>query len=285
MIVNQTPRPFFLALFSLIAAMLIAACGGTATKNQVAPPSATPAEALRVGINPNFPPLIDNQRGRITGLEAELAREFAAFSGKPHRFVEIPWPDLIPALLDGRIDIIMSGMSITAQRNLRIAFSQPYFRTGQMAVVRREDKGRFPTGYYGIRGQAPVLRFGVVEGTTGEVFVRRNFGRANRITTYRTAREGLAALTTRILVRRIDIFITDGPVQIMLLAEQSSKALGLLPYLLTEESLAWGMRKEDRDLQAAADRFLETLKDEGRLEPIIQHWIPYADAMEKSLEN
>ena len=282
---KQTPRPSFVVLIILFAAALIAACGGTAAKSREATQTATAADALRVGVSPDFPPLIHKQRGTITGLEAELAREFAAFYGKPHRFVEIPWPDLIPALLDGRIDIIMSGMSITSQRSIRIAFSQPYFRTGQMAVVRREDKGRFPTGFYGIRGQAPVLRFGVVEGTTGEIFVRRNFGRANRITTYRTAREGLADLTTRVMVRRIDIFITDGPVQIMLLAEQSSKELGLLPYLLTEESLAWGMRKEDRDLQAAADGFLEMLKNEDRLEPIIQHWIPYADAMEKSFEN
>ncbi|HHP7234079.1 MAG TPA: substrate-binding periplasmic protein [Desulfobacterales bacterium] len=281
---KNTPRPSFVVLIILFAAALIAACGGTAAKSRETT-TATAADALRVGVSPDFPPLIHKQRGTITGLEAELAREFAAFYGQPHRFVEIPWPDLIPALLDGRIDIIMSGMSITSQRSIRIAFSQPYFRTGQMAVVRREDKGRFPTGFYGIRGQAPVLRFGVVEGTTGEIFVRRNFGRANRITTYRTAREGLADLTTRVMVRRIDIFITDGPVQIMLLAEQSSKELGLLPYLLTEESLAWGMRKEDRDLQAAADGFLEMLKNEDRLEPIIQHWIPYADAMEKSFEN
>jgi polar amino acid transport system substrate-binding protein len=274
-----------MVLIILFCVVLMAACGGTAPKSRDATQSATAADGLRVGVSPDFPPLIHKQGGTITGLEAELAREFAAFYGKPHRFVEIPWPELIPALLDGRIDIIMSGMSITAERKIRIAFSQPYFRTGQMAVVRREDKGRFPTGYYGIRGQSPVLRFGVVEGTTGEIFVRRNFGEAKSITAYRTAREGLAALTTLVMVHRIDIFITDGPVQIMLLAEQPSEDLGLLPYLLTEESLAWGMRKEDRELQAAADGFLETLKDEGRLEPIIEHWIPYADAMEKSFEN
>jgi len=280
---NRSATIHFLVLS--ITAVMIAACGAAdvGNRSRSQPPAA--ADILRVGVSPVFPPLIYGQGTKITGLEAELARDFAAFSGKSPQFVETAWPDIIPALLDGRIDIIMSGMSITAERKIRITFSRPYFRTGQMALVRREDKGHFPTGYYGIKGQSPVLRFGVVEGTTGETFVRRNFGEAKSITTYRTAREGMDALTTPVRVHRIDMFITDGPVQMMLLAESASEKLGLLPYLLTEESLAWGMRKEDTGLQAAANRFLEALKAEGRLDPIIQRWIPYADAMEKSFEN
>jgi ABC-type amino acid transport substrate-binding protein len=51
-----------------------------------------------------------------------------------------------------------------------------------------------------------------------------------------------------------------------------------IPILLTEESLAWGVRKDDEQLLNAANLFLETWKNDGRLENAITKWMPYAPA-------
>ena len=230
---------------------------------------------LKVGVSTNAPPLVYKQGGEITGLEPELAREFAKFLDKSVQFVELGWKDQITALLDKRTDIIMSGMSVTKKREYRIAFSTPYFRSGQMAVVRREDKNNFPTGYYGIAGQSPVLKIGVVRGTTGEQFVRKNFSQTKKISTFNTSRDALKALLTIIQINRIDILIHDGPILMMLTAENESADLAILPHLLTEEYLAWGIRKNDVALLNAANQFVEQLQKEGRLQSMIQRWIPY----------
>ena len=269
-------------LLGCAALLVFAACSTTAVE-QSSPTQRTSGSSaaekqdnsLRVGVSTNSPPLVYKEAGEIVGLEAQLAKEFANYLQRPLQFVELRWSEQIPALLDGRTDIIMSAMSITQKRALRIAFSTPYHRTGLMALVRREDRSRFPTGYRGIVGQTPSLRFGAVKGTTGEQFVRKNFGRAARIRAYNTSQDAVRALTTVLLVNRIDILVHDGPILVMLAAADESGKLYLIPEYMTEENLAWGMRKSDPQLQAYANSFIEDLQRDGRLKTMIERWLPF----------
>lgn len=264
-----------LVLAGLIFALLMAGCAHGPT----VPAEKTDADAatLRVGVTTTSPPFAFKQAGEIQGLEAEMAREFAHYLGKELRFVDLEWDDQISALLGDRIDIIMSGMSITDLRRMTIDFSQPYYRSGLMAMVRKSEADRFPVSYFGLLGQAPALRFGVVKGTTGEIYVRNSFASAQKIRTYESTREALEALTTPFFVNRIDVFVHDGPILLMLLAENQSADLTVLPSPLTDEYLAWGIRKTDPGLKESADRFLELISRNGQLESIVRRWIPYSE--------
>ncbi len=279
----SVPKPSLPAvLIFLIGFLFLFGCA-SAPPPKSAVDKSTPSDSagtqdyptLKVGVSTNAPPLIYRQGKEITGLEAELARELAKYIGRSAEFVELAWEDQIPALLDKRIDIIMSGMTITKKREYRIAFSTPYFTSGQMAMVRAEDKNRYPTGFYAIQNQAPTKAIGVVKGTTGEQYVTKNFGGARRIARYDTSRQAVNALTTIMMVRRIDMLIHDGPILMMLAAENETKDLVILPYLLTEEHLAWGIRKSDAQLLDHANRFIDALKSDDRLDRIIKRWIPY----------
>ncbi|MDP4980157.1 MAG: ABC transporter substrate-binding protein [Desulfobacterales bacterium] len=259
----------------LVFAFLVAGCAQT-TKTP-SEPKVADAATLRVGVTTTSPPFVFKQSGEIVGLDADMAREFARFIGKTPRFVDLKWDDQIPALLENRTDIIMSGMSITNLRQMSIAFSQPYYRSGLMAMVRKSEANRFPVSFYGLLGQSPAMRFGVVKGTTGEAYVNNNFTSAQRITAYPSTREALNALLTPVLVNRIDVFIQDGPILLMMLAENQSMDLTVLPSPLTDEYLAWGMRKTDPGLKESADRFLESIAKSGQLESIVKRWIPYSE--------
>jgi polar amino acid transport system substrate-binding protein len=226
---------------------------------------------LRVGISTTAPPFAYREGGRIVGLEPELAKDFARFLGKSIRFVELDWPDQIPGLLENRTDVIMSGMTITPRRRIRISFSTPYFRTGQMALVHKVDQNRYPRGYYGILGQSIKTKIGVVTGSTGEAFVRNNLGNAKEIASFETAEKAVTAL----LRNRVDMFIHDSPIILMLAAQNEASALAPLNFLLTEEYIGWGFRKEDTALLDSANRFVEELKEDGRLDDVINRWIPY----------
>ena len=259
----------------LVLAFLVAGCAQTT--QTPSEPKIADAATLRVGVTTSSPPFVFKQSGEIVGLDAEMAREFARFIGKTPRFVELEWDDQIPALLENRTDIIMSGMSITNMRKMSIAFSQPYYRSGLMAMVRKSEANRYPVDFYGLLGQAPALRFGVVKGTTGEAYVNDNFQSAQRVTAYESTRKALDALLTPVLVNRIDVFIQDGPILLMLLAENRSADLTVLPSPLTDEYLAWGMRKTDPGLKESADRFLENISKSGQLETIVRRWLPYSE--------
>src|SRR3954453_242320 len=74
------------------------------------------SSVLRVGVSPVFPPMIFKQGKELAGVEVELARQFGQETGREVTFVVLPWEDQIEALGEGKIDIIMSSMSITAAR-------------------------------------------------------------------------------------------------------------------------------------------------------------------------
>jgi polar amino acid transport system substrate-binding protein len=208
---------------------------------------------LRVGVSTNAPPMIFKQGERITGLEADFAKEFAKYLGKPLHFVELPWKKQIPALLNNQTDIIMSGMTKTPVREMRVTFSTSYFRSGQMALIRMRDAANFRTGFYSIKGN---LAIGAVEDTTGEFFVLENF-RDNKIVKFSKSIDGAEAL----IDREIDMLIHDAPP---------------LFSLFTEEYLAWAMRKDDTELLKSANTYLQTIHKNGRLKEMIKRWIPLA---------
>ena len=167
----------------------------------------------------------------------------------------------------------MSGMSITKMRQVRIEFSRPYFRTGQMALTRNKYLKRIPHNYYGIHGMSIWARFGVVRGTVGETFVQQNFGRAKKIVPYETSRQAAEDLSKG----RIDLLIHDGPIIFLLAAENETRGLAVIRSLLSEEYLAWGIRKNDLELLEAANNFVDMMIKKNELDPIINRWIPYKE--------
>jgi polar amino acid transport system substrate-binding protein len=219
---------------------------------------------LRVGVTANMPPMIFKQGQEYTGLEADLARALAADLGKNVRFVELRWDDQIDALLNGRTDIIMSNLSITPSRSMRIDFTKPYLRSGQAALVRRDEAAAMRIGIF-----TAQRRIGVQRATTGDYYVQQDLSRANRIT-YASATAGAQAL----IDKRIDVFIHDAPVNWWLASENEAKGLTVIPALLTQEFLAWGVRKDETDLRDAANRFIDKAQQNGQMQSAINRWIP-----------
>ena len=156
----------------------------------------------------------------------------------------------------GKTDIIMSGMSVTDARAVRIAFTEPYLEGGLMAAVRTEDARQ-----YGVaRGAAPDHgTVGAVERTTGDVFVQQSFPNARRVT-LSIASDGALALRRR----TIDVFVHDGPSIAWLVSANEADLAGLWQPL-NRESLAWGVRRDDPQLLARVNESLGVWKRDGTL--------------------
>ena len=223
---------------------------------------------LRVGVTTSSPPLIFRQTNQIAGLEADLARELAAYLGKSLRFVELKWEDQIPALLENRIDIIMSGMTITTLREVRISFSIPYFESGQMALIRRQDAARYSTGLFAFATSSAI---GAIKDTTGAFYVETQFSSIKRKLYTNTG-----AAVKNLINKDIDLFIHDGPMILYLASENESKGLTALFTPLTREYLAWGIRKDNVALLDSANNFLRSFNEAGKLSRVIKFWIPLA---------
>jgi len=257
------------ALIGLLAGLvLLVGCAAPqqhAVKTAEIPPD---VNVLRVGVSANAQPLVYRQESKIVGLEADFARGLADFLGKSLKFVELDWEDQIPALLANKIDIIMSGMTRTMLREVRVSFCIPYFQSGQMALIRREDAARFSTGLFALTTSSAI---GVIQNTYGEYFVDEQYGSVKKIV-FSTSKPAVKAL----IDKRIDMFIYDGPMILYLASANENNGLTALFAALTDESLAWAVRKDNNELLESANTYLKTINSDGRYQKLIKHWIPTA---------
>jgi polar amino acid transport system substrate-binding protein len=253
---------------ALVAAVFVSACAAMPGSHSKALAADGPGSELRVGVAPNYPPMAFKQDGRLTGIEPEFARQLGTDLGVTITLVETPWEDLIPALRAHRIDVIMSGMSITDERKQVVSFTDSYLRVGQMALIRRADDARFRKL---TTKELSSLRVGVVRGTTGEQYARANLPSAH-VKTFDAVDAGVAALRKK----EIDAFVHDAPAIWRITGGFDSSEHELMGRFrpLTDEHLAWAVRQDDGGpLRARLDAALAQWKANGQLDAILDHWI------------
>jgi polar amino acid transport system substrate-binding protein len=220
---------------------------------------------LRVGVTPSLPPMIFRQGKAVVGVEADLAEALGRELNRSIRFVELDWEDLLDGLLNDRIDIIMSSMSITAARQARIAFTNPYLQVGQMGLARANEQYRFALGF-----SAPEkMKIGVKKGSTGDILVQQQFPRVRR-KTFSSVDDAAKALVKK----NIDLFISDSTVIYWLSGAYENQGLSVAPMVFSEEFLGWGVRKSDAALLASANAFLEKVRQNGELTRVLKRWMP-----------
>ncbi len=222
-------------------------------------------DVLRVGITPNQPPMAFKQNGKIVGVEADFAKALGAQLGREVKFVEVDWEDQIPELLANHTDIIMSSMSITTLRQLRVNFCAPYLQIGQMTLVRAEDANKYLLGF----PDPPQGVIGVIKATTGDFVVQQDLTHSKR-KEYTSGEEAAHAL----IKKRIDLFISDSPTIWWLAAENEANNLVAVPQLLTNEQLAWAVNKSNPGLRDAANAALDKWQKDGTAQRILKQWVP-----------
>jgi len=106
-------------------------------------PTPTSGVPLRVGIIATREPIsFLDPSGRVTGHDAELAHRIGQKLGRPIQFSILRAPALIPALVSGKIDAAITGMSATPERRERIDFTQRYYELRQQLLVRVDNAQR-----------------------------------------------------------------------------------------------------------------------------------------------
>lgn len=229
-------------------------------------PSDTKHPPLRVGVAPNYPPVIFEKDGEIVGIEADLAHLVGSALGRKIVFRAYPFPELLDALDRGEIDVVMSGLSRTPERAERVLFTEPYMKVGQLALIRSSDIARFGR-IQSIRRHGS--RVGYARGTTGEQYVANNLTGAQSFA-FDTVEAGVRSLRAG----RIDYFVHDAPTIWQLAGDPANQDLQGLYQPLTQESLAWAVRKDDTQLLMVLNATLAAAKRNGKVDPIIDHWIP-----------
>ena len=98
---------------------------------------------LRVGMSTFVPWAMKDKTGKLIGFEIDVARQLADDMGVKVEFAPTKWAGIIPALLTGKFDVIIGGMSIRPDRNLKVNFSIPYDYAGQSIVANKKTAAGF----------------------------------------------------------------------------------------------------------------------------------------------
>lgn len=257
---------------ALVVSVLAGALGMLAVSAAADEQKATatkPPAALRVGIAPNYPPIAFEEGGKLMGIEVDLANKLGEELPTKVSFVTLDWDELWPSLRDGKIDVVMSGVSITDRRSQLVRFTDPYLRVGQMALVRKSEMAKLsdPAAM-----NQPGRRVGVEKNTTGEAYARRHLDKAT-VVPFDSVDLGLAALRSG----DVDYFIHDAPTvwRVVGRAPKEDPELIGLYRPLTDEYLAWAVRKDEAPtLGALLDGKIEEWEKDGELQAVIDRWIP-----------
>jgi polar amino acid transport system substrate-binding protein len=225
---------------------------------------------LRVGFEAGYLPFeMADKSGNFVGFDIDMAKAMADAMGVKFVPVNTAWDGIIPALVTKKFDIIMSGMTVTQQRNLKINFADPYIIVGQTILLSKKHEGVVKS-YKDLNDPKYVITSKL--GTTGEQAIKRMIPKA----TYKSFEvEAEAAL--EVLSGKADATVYDLPFCATFMAQQGAGKLIFLDEPFTYEPLAWAIRKGDPDFMNWLNNFLRQMKNDGRYDKIYERWITSTD--------
>ena len=257
-------------------AVLLLVFGGTAVGGDIELAKKSTLEEIqkrgeiRVGFEAGYQPFeMTDKQGRFIGFDIDFAKEMAKAMKVKFVPVNTAWDGIIPALMTKKFDIIMGGMTVTQERNLKINFADPYIVVGQTVLLNAKHKGKVKS-YKDLNN--PKYKVTSMLGTTGEQAIKRMLPRA----TYKSF-EVQTEAALEVLSGKADAMIYDLPFSASFYAKHGEGKLVFLDKPFTYEPLAWAVRKGDPDFLNWLNNFLRQMKNDGRYDKIYNKWIASTD--------
>jgi len=133
------------------------------------------AGVIKIGLSLFTPWSMRDKKGELIGFELDVGRKLAADMGVEVEFVPTAWDGIIPALVSGKFDVIISGMSVTPARNLTVNFSDPYAYSGLTILANTAMTAGMALEDY----NKPEITFAARRGATPATVIAQLFPEAN----------------------------------------------------------------------------------------------------------
>jgi polar amino acid transport system substrate-binding protein len=223
---------------------------------------------LRVGLSGSQPPLnMKNKSGEIIGLEVDLVKALAHAMGLEVRLVVTPFADLLPALEEGEVDLVISGMTITPERNARVAFAGPYFISGK-SVLSKSKKIASVESPSAL--DDPSRTYAALAGSTSEKFVKDVLPQAKLLTT-----SDYDSAVQMVIDDEVDALVADFPICKVSKMRHPEAGLSALMTPFTVEPLGIALPPGDPLFVNLVENYLTTLENTGMLTQFKAKWFSY----------
>ena len=129
---------------------------------------------IKVGMDVFVPWAMKDKKGELIGFEIDIAKKLAEDMGVKVEFVPTKWSGIIPALITGKFDVLIGGMTITTKRNLKINFTRPYYYTEQGLMAHVKKAAGFNVSDF----NSPDVTIAARLGSTAAIAAKQKFPKA-----------------------------------------------------------------------------------------------------------
>jgi polar amino acid transport system substrate-binding protein len=258
------------------ATLFLAACGKQEAPAAPTPapvasaPAPAPAKVYVVGTDAAYAPFeSQNEKGEIVGFDIEVVQAVAKKAGIEVKFVNTPWEGIFNALSQGDRDLVVSAVTITAERKQTMDFSDPYFDAQQLIAVKESSKvAKF--------ADLKKLKVGVQTGTTGDEAVTKLLGKAS---TAIKRFESTPLALKELEAGGVDAVVADNGVVINYVANNpGGKFKSIADKEFVPEQYGLALKKGNSELQAKLNKGLADIKADGTYDQIFSKYFGVAPA-------
>ncbi len=213
------------------------------------------ADTVRMGTEGAYPPYnFINDANEVDGFEREVGDELCMRASLDCVWVVNDWDSIIPNLVSGNYDTIIAGMSITAERDEVIDFTQEYFPPS-------------PSMYVALTGGSVDISGGVIAAQTGTIQAGHIASSGATLVEFATPDETIAAVRNG----EADAVLADGD-YLMPIVNESGGELAVVGQVGIGGGIGMGIRESDTELKAKMDAAIASMKSDGTLNTIIKKW-------------
>lgn len=249
-------RILALSLACIMFVLCFASCGQT-------------ADTLTMATNASFPPYEYVEDG-FKGIDVEIAGLIAEKLGKKLEIQDVDFGAIIGGVQTGKYDMGMAGMTVTPDRKKSVNFSDTYATGVQVVIVKEGSEIKSVDDI--AKAVAKGAKIGVQQDTTGDIYAsdkpeNDGYGEEN-VTRFKNGSDAVQALITD----KVGCVIIDNePAKAYV---EKNKGLKILETEFVTEDYAICVAKDNTELLNSINKALKELKDEGKIDEIIEKYIP-----------
>ena len=220
---------------------------------------------LVVGTSGSMPLMSEKlMTGELTGFDIDLAKAMAESMEVKLEIKTIPFQELIPALEKGEVDIVLSNMTMTVERNMQVAFAGPYFVSGKCLITKEIEVAKSDSASDLNQDDMTIA---VVKGTTSESFVRELLPELKRITVA-DVDEG----TLKVERGEVKAMLTDFPICLSVMKRYPDSGFESVLSLLTYEPIGIALSADDPLFVNLAQNFIQRAEYLGVIDALKVKW-------------
>lgn len=223
------------------------------------------SKILTVGMELAYPPFeMTDKKGEPSGISVELAKALAKYLGRKLVIKNIAWAGLIPSLKTGKVDIIISSMTITEERKKSIDFSDPYSRSYLSLLINKKSPVQKVEDL-----NAKGRKIAVKKGTTGHIYAQKNLPNAEIMV---FDKENACVL--EVVQGKADAFMYDQMTIYKNWKKNPDTTRAVLkPFQKNYEYWGAAIKKGNDDLRTKVNAFLKEFKAKGGFSKLAEKYL------------